>query len=225
MPLRDPRGNTPPDRADTLGPRHAKSPDHRPLWLVLLSSLTLVYGGVLLVSSLETWRDPHAATRLPLTRALTPSEEEIARQLVEVNTRVVTAHSLTLRGNALASLPVALVMLFAAAATLSRDRRGRGVTLLAAWTGIVYQLATLWLTFPVVRDYAQQASPLLARLATMQGGAQDPSATPEAVAKVVLGFPVLMTLVAIGGSLVLIRYFGGRRGRVLYGLEGAESKR
>lgn len=210
-------------RFEGPGPLRAKAPDHRPLWLVLLSSLTLVYGGVLLVSSLETWRDPGAAARLPLARALTPAEEEITRQLVQVNARVVAAHARTLRANAAASLPVALLMLFAAAATLSRDRRGRAITLGAAWAGIGYQLLTLWLTLPVVRDYAAEASPLLARLAAMQAGA-DANATPEAVAKIVVAFPVVMTLVAIAGSLVLIRYFGGPRGRVLYGLQRAEGK-
>jgi hypothetical protein len=220
---RDPRELTPlpaprDDAAAALGPRRARSPDHRPIWLVLLSSLTLVYGGVLLVSSLEALRDPRAATHVPATRAMTPAEDEIARQLVDVGARVASAHARSIRGNAAVSLPVALLMLFAAAATMSRDRRGRSVALAAAWTGIAYQLATLAFTFPIVRDYATQAAPLLARLVALQGETTD-GATPEVVAKVVMAFPVLTSAVAIAGSLVLIGYFGGRRGRVLYGLE------
>jgi hypothetical protein len=219
---RDPRERTslPAAHEDAagLGPRRAKSPDHRPAWLVLLSSLTLIYGGVLLVSSLEALRDPRAATHVPVTRAMTPAEDEIARQLVDVGQRVASAHARSIRGNAAASLPVALLMLFAAAATMSRDRRGRGVALAAAWTGIIYQLATLALTFPIVHDYATQAAPLLARLVALQGETAE-GATPEVVAKVVMAFPVLTSAVAIAGSLVLIGYFGGRRGRVLYGLE------
>jgi hypothetical protein len=201
------------------GPPRAKAPDHRPPWLVLLASLTLIYGGVLLVSSLEALRDPRAAAHLPVTRAMTPAEEEIARELVDVGTRVAVAHARSIRGNAAASLPVALLMLFAAAATLSRDRRGRQVALLAAWTGIVYQLGTLALTFPIVRDYSTQAAPLLARLVALQADGPAGDATPDVVAKVVMVFPLLTTAVAIAGSLVLISYFGGRRGRALYGLE------
>lgn len=220
---RDPREETPPptprDVAAGSGPRRAKSPDHRPLWLVLLSSLTLIYGGVLLVSSLEALRDPRAATHVPVTRPMTPAEDELARQLVDVGVQVANTHARSIRGNAAVSLPVALLMLFAAAATMSRDRRGRVVALAAAWTGIVYQLATLALTFPIMRDYATQAAPLLARLVALQGDARDAAATPDVVAKVVVAFPVVTAAVAIAGSFVLIGYFGGRRGRVLYGLE------
>lgn len=207
------------DAGDRPGPRRARSPDHRPLWLVLLSSLTLVYGGVLLVSSLEALRDPRAATHVPVTRAMTPAEDELARQLVDVGVQVARTHARSIRGNAAVSLPVGLLMLFAAAATMSRDRRGRAVALAAAWTGIVYQLATVALTFPIMRDYATQAAPLLARLVALQGDPHDGAATPEVVAEVVMAFPVLTAAVAIAGSFVLIFYFGGRRGRVLYGLE------
>jgi hypothetical protein len=213
------------DRDPPPGTGRARAPEHRPRWFVLLAALTLFYGGVLLVASLETWRDPRAPTHLPQTRSLTPAEDEIAQKLVEVNARVVAAHARTIRGNAAASVPLALLMLFAASSMLSRDRRGRTVALIAGWAGIVYQLGTLWLTYPIVRDYARQASPLLAQLAALQGGGQDAGATPEVVARIVIAFPIVMTVGAIAGSLVLIRYFGGRRGRVLYGLERAENRR
>ena len=222
MPGLDTRGTAAPDGS---GPRRPRAPDHRPAWFVLLTSLTLLYGGVLLVASLETWRDPHAPTRLPEAQALTPAEDAIAQKLVEADERVVTAHARTIRGDAAASVPLALLMLFAAATMLSRDRRGRTVVLTAAWTGIAHQLAMLWLTYPIVRDFARDASPLLAQLASLQTQGQDPRASPEFFAKVVLAFPVVMTGGAIVGSLILIRYFGGRRGRVLYGLERAQSPR
>jgi hypothetical protein len=207
-----------------------KAPLSRPFWLVLLSSLTMIYGGFLLISNLDTLRDPQAAAHVPLSRALTPPEEVVARRLADVNTQVVERHRGTLRGHAAAGLPVALAMLFAAAATLSRDRNGRTVTLAAAWLGIAYQLGTLWVTFPIVRDYARLGAPLLAQLVTFQadGSASvdvhDQGATPEAVTKLLMGVPVVTTILGIAGSLVLIRYFGGRRGRVLYGLEPAGSK-
>jgi hypothetical protein len=222
----DPRGRPSPAGAPAgLGARRPRSPDHRPAWLVLLSSLTLVYGGVLLVSSLDTLRDPRAAAHHPATRPLTPAEEEIAKEILDVGTRVAAAHTRAIRVNAALSLPVALLMLFAAASTISRDRRGRQVALAAGWTGIVYQLGTLALTFPFVREYAAQTAPLVARLVALQSdGVQmgaGSGATPETVAKVVVAaFPVFTSAVSILSSLVVIRYFGGRRGRVLYGLEG-----
>lgn len=227
---RDPRGSTPPsgapipaprdDAAGGLGPRRARSPDHRPLWLVLLSSVTLIYGGGLLVSSLEEFREPRLNLTVPAAHAMTPAEEEIARALVGVDVRVASAHARSIRGNAVASLPVALLMLLAAAATMSRDRRGRDLALASAWTGIVYQIATLPLTFPTMRDYASQAAPLLARRFALNANAADAAAmTPELVAKFFMAVPFVGAGFAIAGSLVLIGYFGGRRGRVLYGLE------
>ena len=70
-----------------------------------------------------------------------------------------------------------------------------------------------------MRDYAAQAAPLLAQLVALQAEGPQPATTPDVVAKVVMVFPVFTSAVAIAGSLVLIGYFGGRRGRVLYGLE------
>ena len=216
---RDPREGTPAPRLDGAdGPLRPRSPDHRPPWLVLLSSMTLVYGGLLLVSSLETLRHPRAAPPLPVSSTLTPAEDEVARQLAEVGTRVAAAHAHAIRGNAAASLPVALLMLFAAASTMSRDRRGRQVALAAGWTGIAYQLATLAVTFPMILDYARQAAPLAARFVAMQGGA-DANATPDVFSKVVVAVPLFTSAVAIAGSLVLIKTFAGPRGRALYGLE------
>jgi hypothetical protein len=202
--------------------RRAKSPDHRPTWLVLLSALTLLYGGSLLVSSLDGLGHPHSSTRPPMPRALTPAEEVIARQIADVDARVAGDHARALRGKALASLPVGLIMLFAAAAMLSRDRRGRTLALAAAWLGIVYQLATAWLTYPVLRDFARAGAPLYAQFLAL--GGEGAGATPELISKMLLVSFGLASAVAIAGSLLIIRYFGGRRGRILYGLESARGR-
>lgn len=222
---RDPREGTPPptprDVAAGLGPRRAKSPDHRPLWLVLLSSLTLLYGGLLFVSSLEAYRDPSATLPVLAPRAMTPVEEEIARAVLGVVARVASTHAGSIRRSAVASLPVALLMLLAAAATMSRDRRGRELALAAAWTGVVHQVALLLLTFPTMRDYAWQAAPLFARRIALDAVTSPDAAavTPDRVAKFLMALPFVSAAVAIAGSFLLIGYFGGRRGRVLYGLE------
>jgi len=218
---RDPRDAERPEAPDASGRRRPRSPDHRPAWFVLLAGLTLLYGGVLLISSLETWRDLHGAKRSPPARALTPAEEEIDNQLAAASERVAAAHARTLRANVVASVPVALFLLFAAAATLSRDRRGRAVTLVAAWMGIAYQLARLWLIFPFTRDLAREWAPLLARLAALQPGGANARVTPEAISDIFVAIPIFVAAVAIAGSVVVIRYFGGKRGRVLYGIEPA----
>jgi hypothetical protein len=192
--------------------------------MVLLSSMTLMYGGLLIVSSLTALRNPQEATRMPITRPLTPPEDALAQQLAAVNARVVAAHQVAIRANAAASLALALLMLYAAASTLSRDRHGRTATLAAAWLGIVYQLGSLSVAVPIARDYARNGAALLAQIVTIQTNGQTQGATPEAMAKLLLGAPILMSIVGVLGSLVLIRFFGGRRGRTLYGLEPARGE-
>ncbi|HTA19126.1 MAG TPA: hypothetical protein VK989_07520 [Polyangia bacterium] len=225
MGFRDARGKPQPETPSAFGPRRAKSPERRPPWLVLLSSFTLVYGGVMLVSSLDALRDPRAGTHFPVRQAMTEPQEALLRQIVDVGARIAAEHARAIRFNAAAALPVGLLLLFAAAATMSRDRRGRQFTLLAAWVGIAYQILSATLTFPLIRQYAREAAPQLAQLVAMQAGGPAANATPEVAAQAVIAFPLFTTALSILGSLVLVRYFGGRRGRVLYGLERPEAPR
>ena len=217
------------------------APTHRPPWLLILSSITLVYGGLMLVSGLTALRNPAAAAKFPMTRPLTPEEEVLARELVTIGGEVVDRHSGAIRARAAASMVVALFMLYSAAAALSRDRHGRTATLLAAWLGIAYQVGTLPLVMPIASDYAASSSPLLVRMMAAErpragadaGAANDQGAAtaagekvdpprPESVASftetVFLGVPIATALLGVVGSLLLIAYFGGRRGRALYGL-------
>jgi hypothetical protein len=235
-----------------------KAPTHRPTWLLILSSLTLVYGGLLLVSGLTALRDPAAAARFPATRPQAPEAEAITRELIAVNADIVTRHAAGIRGRAAASSLLALLMLYSAAAALSRDRHGRAATLIAAWLGIVYQVGSLPLMIPIANDYASASAPILARMVAADmppaapadagvaaatasdGGAgagstsadttsKDDLPRPEALAgfmhTVFLGVPIGTALLGILGSLLLISYFGGRRGRVLYGLEAPPPRR
>ncbi len=225
MGLRDARGTPQPEATGAFGPRRAKSPERRPPWLVLLSSFTLIYGGVMLVSSLDALRDPRAGTPFQARPAMTQPQEELLRQIVAVNTRIAAEHTRAIRFNAAAALPVGLLLLFAAASTMSRDRRGRQYTLLAAWSAIAYQVLSATLTFPIIRECARAIAPQYAQFIAMQTGQPAANPTPEAATLAVIAFPLFTTGLSILGSLVLIRYFGGRRGRVLYGLERPEAPR
>ncbi len=155
----------PPDTESGMGGEtggHARgptAPTSRPTWLVVLSSMTLIYGGLLLVSGLTALRDPASLSRIPSSQPLDPEREVMLRQLVEVSAQVLSAHQLGIRVRAGASVVVALAMLYAAAAAMSRDRRGRTVTLLAAWLGIVYQAGSLPLVIPMAREYGAATHP------------------------------------------------------------------
>ncbi len=237
--------------------RAASAPTHRPPWLLILSSITLVYGGLLLVSGLIALRNPASAAKFPIARPLAPEEEAMTRELIAVNADIVARHSGAIRVRAGASTLLALLMLYAAAAALSRDRNGRAATLIAAWLGIVYQVASLPMLIPIAEDYATTSAPILARMVasdlpatatpTADAGAGAAALTdagaaagataatppppapgggevprPEAIAgfmhSVFLGVPIVTAILGIMGSLLLIQYFGGRRGRELYGL-------
>ena len=198
-------------------------PAHRPSWFVVLSALMLAYGGMLLVWGLTALRDPQSTGRLPIAEALPPAEETFLEQLAALNKDVVSTHLRAIRVRAGSAVALSLFMLYAAAAALSRDRNGRSAALGAAWLGIAYQLGTLPLAIPMARDYARASAPLLAQIVKAQQDTGTPiDATPESVASmlqsVLVGLPVVMAVVGVLGSLLLIRYFGGRRGRALYGL-------
>jgi hypothetical protein len=209
--------------------------------MVVLSSMTLVYGGLMLVSGLTVLRDPMVAVRMPVGQ--TVPADALKRQLAEVGAPVIVRHQGAIRTRAGASLVLGLLMLYAAAATLSRDRHGRTATLTAAWLGIIYQIGTLPLVIPIAREYAAEVAPLVApmiaeeaaKAAGSDSGARPESAPvpappdPESVARglqsVFVGLAVAMALAGVFVSLLLIRYFGGRRGQALYGLGPAPPPR
>jgi hypothetical protein len=240
-----------PGRAGASAEGGPTAPTHRPTWLLILSSITLVYGGLMLVSGLSALRNPASVTSAPLTRPLAPEAEALAREMSALNDMIVARHAGAIRGRAAASTVLALLMLYSAAAALSRDRRGRTVTLAAAWLGIVYQIGSLPLVIPIANDYARASAPMIARMvasetaatttttttttgggasgASTSGDAGTPAAAeadapprPETLAALMhtllLGVPIGSALLGIMGSLLLITYFGGRRGRALYGL-------
>jgi hypothetical protein len=203
-------------------------PRHRPTWLVVLSSLALMYGGIHLVWGLSWLRDPRAAVPKtpPITRPLPPDQEALITRLDAVATQVSTEHARAIRACAGGSLLLAAALLYAAAAALTRDRHGRTIMLAAAWLGITYQLATLPVTLAIARDRVRYGGPATIELLAAASGvtADLPTAADEKVAiarSLAVVEQVVGAAAGIASSVVLITYFGGRRGRLLYGLGGA----
>jgi len=65
------------------------APTHRPRWLLVLSSVALMYGGMLLIGGLGDLRNPTAGAKLPIARPMAPEEEALTRELIAVNAAIV----------------------------------------------------------------------------------------------------------------------------------------
>jgi hypothetical protein len=207
----------------------AQSPQYRPAWLVVVSSLMLLAGGYSLVAGLLKFRNPATVLMVGASdTADSQAEVDLNRQLAEARSAAVKPHLTGLRIEAGAEVALALLTLYATAAVLSRDRRGRALSLAVGGLGIAYQLAVLPLYLSLTREFAARGSALLAR-SIIRGLAETPSdLTAEQITarlhSAIVGGPLVAAAAGILGSLLLIFLFGGRRGRILYGITKPSEK-
>jgi hypothetical protein len=177
----------------------------------------LLFGSVTLVEGLLTVRDPKALARLTLRDvAMTASQEEVVRRIATIDDAIIARHLTALRLNAGFSIAFGLWTLYATAAVLSRDRNGRTLALTAAVLGTAHRLVVLPLVITVAREAAEATGPLLVELA---GGAGSAGASLAEVAqRMVIRRQFISAAVWIGWWVLVFVYFGGRRGREVYGL-------
>jgi hypothetical protein len=195
------------------------APPPRPRWMVVLVALMLVSGARLFLSALMTLQTLQGR---PTTVAVEPlsavDDEALSRTFEAAMDRAYPRAAATY---AAAKLVVALMLLFAVAAVLTHDRRGRRAAMIAAWAGILYNVGNAAFMLIVVRRGALAAAPVLAEALVKRHGAAAPaiSEVTAMVGNVMVVIPVLLALFGIAFSLVILAFFGGRRGRVFYGLE------
>lgn len=194
----------------------AQPPTNRPVWLIVLALAMLLFGSLTLVEGLLTIRDPNALARLTLRDvAMTASQEEVVRRIATIDDAIIARHRTALRLNAGFSIAFGLWTLYATAAVLSRDRHGRMLALATAVLGSAHRLAVLPLVIIVAHEAAEETGPLLAELARAAGTA---GASLAELARQVIRRQIVSAAVGIGWWLLVFFYFGGRRGRELYGL-------
>jgi len=201
----------------------AQSPTFRPTWVLLMSSVMLLAGGYSLVAGLLKLRDPSIVLTVG-TSGSAGSEEQVQlnRQLAAARAAAVAPHRQLVQIEAGFEILLALFTLYATAAVLSRDRNGRALTLAVGALGIVYQLGTLPVYLSLMRDYAERGADLLAQVVILSAGNQS---TPDAaevarrLRSAIVGGPIVVAVLSVSGSLVLLAFFGGRRGRALYGMD------
>lgn len=205
----------------------ARVQERRPTWVTLLAVAMLVFGGHLLLgglSVLKALNDSRQASAVtaPVAppAASVAARDAVSRDLQAFSRSLERSHPWAVRANAASKIAFGLVMLFAVAAVLSGDRRGRRATLMAAWIGIAYHLTNALFLLMVVRKGILEAAPLLVSLTAARVGGE---ASVEDVVlladKALLLATALTATVGLSFSALLLAFFGGRRGRVFYGLE------
>jgi hypothetical protein len=176
----------------------------------------LVFGGRLLIAGIG---------QMSGSGLERPNEEAASAQTVAqvraVNDQVERAyleHPLAVRLNATSKVTMGLLMLFAVAGVFASDLRARKAAMLAAWAGIAFQGTDVLFKLLVLRKGMVAAAPLLVDLVARQSGAARP---PSASAVI---WVLDICIVSLGGlgvlfSVVLLTFFGGKRGRSFFGVE------
>jgi hypothetical protein len=202
-------------------------PVSRPTWVLVLGSMMLLAGGRSLIAGMLTLRDPAAALDVMASDETVGSDQEmqLGRQLAAARLATVTPRRSAIRAVAVAEVLLSLFALYATAAVLSRDRHGRALALALGGLIIAYRLATLPVYLSLMRDFATRGADDLLALAILRN-ASGPSWIKGAdlaqrVRSVMMSEPIVVAVGGIAGALVLLGFFGGRRGRALYGLDGA----
>ncbi len=193
----------------------AQPPTHRPIWMVVLAATMLLFGGGELVGGLLALRDPGARNAIRNV-ARPPGAEEAARKLEPILAGIVDRNRLALRADAIASAAYGLFMLYAVAAVLSRDRNGRRLALTTAIVGIAFLLAELPLKMRIARQTVAAGGFLLLESFSAAG-----AGAGRTEAELIAAFNMitaLLALIGIGWCALLLVFFGGRRGRELYGV-------
>jgi len=189
----------------------------------MMASMMLLYAGLTLVSALFSLREPRAAAVVAIENvAHSADRPELKQRLDGMNELILAQYRQAIRAGALISIAVSLFILYAVAAILSRDRHGRLLALATGAVGIVYEIGGLPYGVAMARLAAVDGAPLLAKV-FIESGQQPAGTNPaELAAKLHVAMvapPIVSALLGISWCVAMIIYFGGRRGRAVYGID------
>lgn len=199
----------------------------RPAWMVMLASLMTMVAFQRFMGALSDLEGAPANLPPPAVAGdAAPIDLELAAQQAlgeayRLSLAEVPAGAYQLQ--ATLALAYASLLLFAVAAIATRDKRGRAVAMAAAWAGIVFNLANAAVFMLFVRPGILRRAPQwIDEVRALTKGSGQEAASSEMVdgwAQVVLlGMPVLAALLGVAFAVVVLVFFGGRRGRAYYGL-------
>jgi hypothetical protein len=186
----------------------------RPTWVVVLAMAMLAFGGHLLTVGIGGLGRP---------ATLPTSDAAVELQGIgAIVSSLAEAHPVAVRLNAISKVLLGLLLLYAVAAVFSSDPRARKATLVAAWVGIAYHFANGVFAFLVVRPGVVQAAPLLASLVASRRGPGAPALSGADMISLHDVFIVGTGLAGVAFSVLLLTFFGGRRGRGFFGAGGQQ---
>jgi hypothetical protein len=207
----------------------AQAPTYRPTWVLVLASIMLLGGGYSLVTGLQKLVDPAVVLAFGTNETVgSDVEVQLNRRLAAARVAAVLPHKNMVRTEASFEILLALYTLYATAAVLSRDRNGRVLALGVGALGIAYQIGTLPVYLTLMRDFAERGADLLAQVAIQSAPGKVTASVAEiagGMRSAIVGIVILATVISVAGSMILLAFFGGRRGRALYGIDGPPSTR
>jgi hypothetical protein len=149
------------------------------------------------------------------------NQEVLIRGQLALDEAVDRAHPVAAKVQAAARLVLALVFFFAVAAVFSNDPRARPASVLAGWAGLALYLGNGVFLSTVVRGGVADAVPVLQDVAAkVHARIGDASPVPADVAQLtstlMVQVPLLSAALGVLFCVVLLLYFGGRRGDLFY---------
>ena len=195
-----------------------RAPKQRPGWLVLISAVMLISAARLGLAGLYVLtNDQPGGTQTALVLTV---EDAAARTVELAANNLVARHASLLRAQAAVQIALALLLLYVASALFSLDARGRWLALTAAWAGVAYHVVGVVFGLALLRPELLRVAPEVVKQLADGGEA---SAIGEvlltALPLLSVALPVIPSLFGFAFSGLILLFFGGRRGRVLYGYE------
>jgi hypothetical protein len=199
-----------------------RRPEGRPTWVVVLALAMLVFGGRLLISGIVQMSG--SGLERPNEEAASAHTISDVRAVNDHVERAYREHPLAVRLNAGSKVAMGLLMLFAVAAVFSADARARKAAMLAGWAGIGFQVADVLFKLLILRKGMVAAAPVLVNLVARQSGAAR-APTASAVISALDIFIISLGVLGVLFSVLLLTFFGGRRGRSFFGVGTADMVR
>jgi len=199
-------------------------PAGRPRWVTVLAVLMLLAGARLFLGSLTDLRGLATGRSMVEARldGLTDVNQEVLiRGQLALDEAVAHAHPVAARVEAVARLLLALLFFFAVAAVFSNDPRARPASVIAGWAGMALYLGSGLFLLAVVRHGVADAVPVLQAVAA-KAHARTGDAPPaledvvQLTSTLMVQVPLLAAALGVLFCVLLLLYFGGRRGDLFY---------